>query len=173
MTGRAHHMRLRWNDEDEPECGAEPDSVLEESKPPDWAESLQQGMIQLLEKLELRQRHYSLIGSLSARVTALEERVSQPSSGPILVPIMTFEPEPFELVRDMLAVVQPMDDEFMACFFDANVNAGGCNQVEAMENLKDSLLSRFEYLDGQPTEKLGPALVKQLAVLRAFIRRKN
>jgi putative addiction module component (TIGR02574 family) len=89
----------------------------------------------------------------------------------LVVPITTFEPEPFEVLKEIKAVVQQEDEEeFSATFFDGNVNAAGSNQVEAIENLKDILLSRFEYLNVQPPEKLAPPLRKQIAVLREFIR---
>lgn len=91
----------------------------------------------------------------------------------VVVPISTFAPVPIEVLKEIKAVVQPDDDEFTATFFDANVNAAGCNQVEAIENLKDLILSRFEYLNAQPPAKLGPALAKQIAVLRDFIRRRS
>ncbi len=115
-------------------------------------------------------RKSSQIGALMARIAALEERVSDSS---LLVPIQTFEPEPFELIKAITVVIQPVDDEFSASFFDANVNAAGSNECEAVDNLKETLLSRFDYLDSQPAEVLGPALLKQLAALRAFVRRKE
>jgi hypothetical protein len=95
-----------------------------------------------------------------------------PKLGSIIVPITTFAPEPVEILKEIKVVVQNDEDEYIATFFDANVNAGGCNQVEAFENLKDLILSRYDYLNSQPPEKLGPALAKQISVLREFIRRK-
>ena len=115
-----------------------------------------------------------MANNLSTKVRALEARVEELEKRPsLIVPITTFDPEPFELLKEIKAVVQASEDEYTASFFDANVNAAGCNEAEAIDNLKDLLLSRFDYLDGLPPEKLGPALAKQIAVLRTFIRRRG
>jgi len=90
----------------------------------------------------------------------------------VLVPITSFAPEPYSVLKEIRVVIQTDDDEFSATFFDANANAAGCNRVEALENLKDVLLSRFEYLSEQAPEKLAPPLAKQIAVLRQFIARR-
>lgn len=112
--------------------------------------------------------------ALETRVLELERRFSLVGHGhSLVVAITTFAPEPYEVLKDIRAVVQPSDDEFVATFFDANVSAGGCNDVEAVDNLKDLLISRFEFLDTYPPEKLGPGPAKQIAVLREFIRRRT
>ena len=105
------------------------------------------------------------VESLNSKTAPLESR------GCFIVPIETFAPEPFELLKEIKVVVEESEDEFIAGFYDANVSAGGSNPQEAFENLKDLLLSRFDYLDEIPSEKLGPAPRKQIAVLRQFIRR--
>jgi hypothetical protein len=46
----------------------------------------------------------------------------------IIVPIVTFAPEPFDIIKEIPVVVQPTDDEFSATFFDANINTQGCNE---------------------------------------------
>lgn len=109
--------------------------------------------------------------SLMESVSEQTNHRSNPAS--LIVPITTFAPEPYEVVKEIKAVVQESDDEYTAGFFDANVHAGGCNQQEAIENLKDLLISRFDYLNSQQTTKLGPALAKQIAVLRECIRKKD
>jgi hypothetical protein len=52
------------------------------------------------------------------------------------------------------------------------MNTTGCNETDAVDSLKEMLLRRFDYLDHMPMEKLGPAMIKQIAVLRTFIRRR-
>jgi hypothetical protein len=110
-----------------------------------------------------------------AKGTAVGERPKPPTRGHVslIVPITTFTPESFELTRDILAVIEESDDEYIASFYDANVSAGGSNQEEAIANLKDLLLSRFDYLDRLSPEKLGPGPRRQFAVLQEFIRRRN
>ncbi len=94
-------------------------------------------------------------------------------SGSFIVPISTLAPEPYDLLKEIRVVVQPSDEEFLASFFDANVNASGCNETEAVDCLKDMLIRRFEYLESLPSVKLGAGPSKQLAVLRFFIRRRS
>ena len=91
----------------------------------------------------------------------------------IVVPVATFAPEPYELLQRLEVVVEPSGDEYVATFFDANVNAGGCTEPEAVDNLKDTMLSLFEYLASRPAKRLGPGPTKQLAVLRDFIRKRE
>lgn len=109
---------------------------------------------------------------LSARVQALEEKAAaHPSS--FTVPITSFAPEPFMALGEIKAVLEESDGEWIASFYDANVSAQGCNQQEAIDNLKDALLSAFDYLDGVPDAKLGPGPKRQIAVLRQFIGRRG
>ena len=89
----------------------------------------------------------------------------------IIVPITTLDPEPFELTRDVMVVVQPDDDSFVATFFDANINASGNTQVDAVANLKDLMIAIFETLENE--KKLGKGPAAQLAILRGLIRRKG
>jgi len=113
-------------------------------------------------KLKATSRLNALEARLSVLESKLAETLTREGSGR---PITTFEPEPFEVLREIKAVVQKVDeDEFIATFFDANVSAAGCNQLEAVENLKGILLSRFEFLDDLPPKKLGPGPAKQIAV---------
>ena len=104
----------------------------------------------------------------------VKERVrKREQPGSIIVPITTFEPEPFDLLRPIHVVVQPSDEEYIATFFDANVNAEGANQVEAVEHLKDVMLHHFEHLSALPKKKLGPGPVRQLRILQSFIKQRG
>jgi len=100
--------------------------------------------------------------------TIASEPVADPRS--ILVPIATLAPEPYDLLREIMVVVQPDDDSFVATFFDANINASGNTQVDAVANLKDTMIATFEALEREPKLGKGPAI--QLAVLREVMRRK-
>jgi hypothetical protein len=106
--------------------------------------------------------------ALEARVIALEARQE-----PILVPITTLEPEPFELLKEIKVVVEPSDEEYVASFIEANVNASGCTAADSINNLKDVLLGKFDFLDRLPPDKLGPGPAKDIAVLRTFLRRRT
>ena len=104
--------------------------------------------------------------SLKCRLAQLEE------SAPVIVPIETLAPEPYELLKPFHAVVQPCDDEFVATFYDANISASGATQDEAVTNLKDMVVAGFETLTEHEAGRLGRGLVKQLRVLKEFMRRK-
>ena len=90
---------------------------------------------------------------------------------PAVVPVVTFAPEPFELLRDLPVVVQPVEEYFTATFFDANISTSGETQEEAVANLKELILDIFESLEAEPEERLGPEPARQKAVLARLIRR--
>jgi hypothetical protein len=120
------------------------------------------------------QARQARLEEIEAQVQTLQARVAElerPRS--VIVPITTLAPEPFELTKPIQAVVEAHDGDYIASFYDANVNASGCNEQEAIENLKDLLVSRFEYLDRCADRKMAPVLARQRAVLREFIRRRN
>jgi len=86
----------------------------------------------------------------------------------VLVPIQSLDPEPFELTKPILALVEPSDDEFIASFSDANIAATGETQGDAIANLKDMLVATFELLESE--KKLGAEMRRKQSVLAAFVR---
>jgi predicted RNase H-like HicB family nuclease len=90
---------------------------------------------------------------------------------PLVVPISTFAPEPFAVVKDFGVVVQPADASFVATLFDANIGASGETPEDAVQNLKDCLLNAFTVLEARERE-LGLEPRRQLAVLRSLICRR-
>ncbi len=101
------------------------------------------------------------------------EKLRKRKGTSLVVPITTFAPEPYDVIRRLEVVVQPSDEEYIATFFDANVNASGCTETEAVANLKDVMLALFEYFASLPAKRLGPGPKRQFAVLRKFIRRRR
>ncbi|MBM4045752.1 MAG: hypothetical protein FJ279_11605 [Planctomycetes bacterium] len=102
---------------------------------------------------------------LEARLTDLQSRTS------IIVPIESFAPEPIEVIKPFHVVVQNKGDGFVATFFDANINASGETEEEAVSNLKDMIAGTFECLDRRlKAAQLGPGPRKQISVLRKFIK---
>jgi hypothetical protein len=89
----------------------------------------------------------------------------------IVVPITTLAPEPFELLREISVVVQPVEHGYTATFFDANINSSGDTQEEAVSNLKSLVVEIFSDLESEPAARLGPEPVRQLKVLSMFLRR--
>jgi hypothetical protein len=110
---------------------------------------------------------------MTPMLPALKDDTCLEIDGSVTVPIQTFSPEPFEVLKEIKAVIEESDDEYIASFFDANVSAGGSNQQEAIDNLKENLLNRFDYLGSLPPERLGIGPQKQLAVLREYIGRRG
>jgi hypothetical protein len=124
----------------------------------------------MAESLKVRQeflRVQEQVATLSRDVETLKRANTQ-----VIVPIQTFAPEPYELLKPLQAVVKPNDDEFEACLFDANLTALGANESEAIDNLKALILDVFEALSSRPATQLGPAPARQLAVLREFVRKR-
>jgi hypothetical protein len=90
-----------------------------------------------------------------------------------VVPINTFEPEKYELLKPILVSVFPVDEEFEAGWYDANIHTSGENEEEAVNNLKSLILDYFDSLSKEPEEKLGIEPKRQLAIIKAFIQKTN
>lgn len=103
------------------------------------------------------------IAELKGRCELLE-RLS-----PILVPIETFAPEPYEVIKPFHVVVRLQDTEYIASFFDANLSASGDTQMEAIVNLKDIITFTFDILTTENEEELGPGPLQQKKVLGEFM----
>ena len=116
------------------------------------------GVLKPLERLELGEHQQVQI-------------VVESESSSLVVPITTLDPEPFDLLRDIPVVVQPTDDGFLATFFDANIGITGDTREEAVANLRLLLADVFDELEKEEA-RLGPDLVRQLAVLRGFMKRR-
>jgi predicted DNA-binding antitoxin AbrB/MazE fold protein len=111
-----------------------------------------------------------LSGVLAATgIPDLAEHFGSPS---VVVPITTLEPEPFDLLRSIPVVVQPTADGYLATFFDANIGITGDTKEESVANLRVLLVDVFEELEEKQAQ-LGPQLVRQLAVLRSFMKRRT
>jgi len=89
----------------------------------------------------------------------------------ITVPVQSFFPEPIEIIKPFNVVVRSAGEDFIATFFDANVNASGDTDEEAFSNLKDMIVATFELLTRTVSQnELGPGPSKQLGVLKEFLR---
>lgn len=87
--------------------------------------------------------------------------------------IESFFPESIKVLRPLKILVRSEGDDFLASFFDANINASGDTAAEAILNLKDMIVATMDLLDGLPKEKLGPGPKRQIDVLRHFLERSN
>jgi hypothetical protein len=109
---------------------------------------------------------------IESEILALREQCKEFRVGrSILIPVETLAPEPFDLKRAFLVVVAPVEDEFEATFFDANIGTTGDTEEEAVRDLKALMVDTFEYLERNES-RLGPEPARQLAVLRELIQRR-
>jgi hypothetical protein len=140
---------------------------------PNWEQAFRVAINRLTAEVATRAHQFLRLATLEKDVQELKASVKALIEQRVItVPITTFAPEPYELIKAMKAVVQPVEDEFVATFFDANINASGGTQQDAVANLKDMMLGLLEVLEEEPADKLGKEPARQLAVLREFIRRK-
>ena len=87
----------------------------------------------------------------------------------IWVPVESFAPEPYEVLRRFTAVVTPLEEGFEAGFYDANIHASGDTEQEAVENLKSLLLDYFDRLNDLDDSELGPEPKRQKRILNVHI----
>jgi hypothetical protein len=120
-----------------------------------------------LEKLNRR------LEQLCDRVTNLTSCVNDYRSRPTILPISTFAPEPYEMLGAINIILRQEDDGFIASFAEANINASGGTQAEAIEMVKDVILGTFDRLTGKDDDELGPGPLRQKQVLSALIRQTN
>lgn len=117
-------------------------------------------------------------GVSGGRFTRKGVSVALPSHLPrfMLYIITSIDSDKYAIASEIPVIVREIGDEndnYVARFPDANVNASGDTPDEAMTNLKSILLAKFEYFSSLPSERLGPEPRRQLAVLKSFIRRKR
>lgn len=133
----------------------------------DWHHEIHELLNRITDDLQINPQVITLekeIELLKNRITKLEENKS------IIVPIETFAPEPYELLKPFHIVLQQDEDEFIASFFEANLGASGDTKKEAIDNLKDIIISTFEILKEHKESQIGPEPFRQLKVLEEFIR---
>lgn len=90
----------------------------------------------------------------------------------IWIPIESFAPEPYEVLRPFTAVITPLEEGFEAGFFDANIYASGDTEEEALTNLKSILLDMYDRLAQLDESQLGPGPAKQKQMLTLHIRKR-
>jgi hypothetical protein len=105
---------------------------------------------------------------LEDRIADLGTRIERRADAKI-VPVQTFAPEPYTLLKPMSVLIEDSEDGYLASFFDANIGTSGETEQEAFENLKSLVLDIFDSLSREAPERLGPEPARQLAVLRSFI----
>ncbi len=95
------------------------------------------------------------------------------AEAPIIAPIESLAPEPYDIYKPIHTVVRKQGDEYIATFYDANLSASGDTDTEAIYNLKDIIVGTFEILSSHERIDLAPGPARQLDVLESFIRIKR
>jgi predicted RNase H-like HicB family nuclease len=90
---------------------------------------------------------------------------------PISIPINTFHPAPYEILKPFYVVLKPDDNEFIAYFPDANISASGSTIDEAVFNIKDMITVTFDLLIDRKKEELGAIPRHQIQVLKHFLKK--
>ena len=120
------------------------------------------------------------LDELCERVTGIESKVEQVLKRlgelgalrrSFLVPIESLEPEPYEILKPLTAVVMEEEGEFEAAIFDLSIFASGDTEEEAIANLKETLLDTFDQLNELPDTRLGKGPLRQKGLLNKCIRK--
>jgi hypothetical protein len=156
-------------EEEEPWPALSPPDICSPGQTEEAAEGWESAFRTAIELAAAKRRDAIRLQRLERAVEELQGRAK--SCWSTTVSIASLAPEPFDLIKPIPVIVQPSDDEFIASFFDANINASGCTETDAVANLKDVMLGTLEVLLSQPPDRLGPGPTRQLAVLSEFIRR--
>jgi hypothetical protein len=107
------------------------------------------------------------IDDLKRDVEALREVAF---NGGVIVPLGSLAPAPIYVIKPFYVHIRIEDDCYLASFVDANINASGESEFDAIEMLKDAIVSTFQlFIDNEPSLGRGPT--RQLAVLREYMRR--
>ncbi len=140
----------------------------------DW-ESAIPGLLHALQKTLLaRWKEISKIEVLTREILLMKNRIAKiEAEAPIIAPIESLSPEPYDIYKPIHTVVRKQGDEYIATFYDANLSASGDTDTEAIYNLKDIIVGTFEILSSHERIDLAPGPARQLDVLESFIRIKR
>lgn len=138
---------------------------------PDWQVKLPVAIESFYQTILSKWKLDVKIKALEREMAVLQNRIKNvESQQPVIIPIETLAPEPFDIIKPFQAVIRPFQGEFIASFFDASINASGETIDEAYLNLKEIIVSTFEMLLSHKTAELGPIPFRQLKVLSSFIK---
>ncbi len=129
--------------------------------------------------IELKPEHRARLADLAARkgakgfssiiAEAIDAYLGSESHHIETVPITALPTTGLKLPRDIPIVIEPVDDGFVATFFDANLSMSGDTQEEAFSNVRGLIIDIFSDLASEPAGRLGPGPKMQLQALRSFI----
>jgi hypothetical protein len=115
---------------------------------------------------------FQCVSSIASKMDAVMTELGElRKAKTYVVPLTTFAGEPLQMKLNIPAAIEGDGEEFTASFFEANVSASGETQADAIANLKESLVSKFEFLESLPENEMGPLPARQWEVLRNVLAR--
>ncbi len=140
----------------------------------EWQEKLSQALTNFVKVTKPRLLELARLEAHEREIMLLKDRcVNLERTAPVILPVQSLAPEPYEIIKPFHVVVRAEDDEYVASFYDANLAASGESREEAFANLKDTIVATYVILESYEKNQLGPGPTHQLEVLRAFIGKRS
>jgi predicted RNase H-like HicB family nuclease len=115
---------------------------------------------------------FQCVTAIASKMDAMMKEVAEiRKARTFVVPLTTLAHEPLRMRLNIPATIEGYGEEFTATFSEANVSASGETEADAIANLKESLVSTFEFLESLPENELGPLPARQWGVLRNVLTR--
>jgi hypothetical protein len=106
---------------------------------------------------------------MPADLEEADRDVSEIPHSRLRLQISTLDPEPLDLVSPISVVIEESDGSFIATFLEASLAASGDTEAEAIEGLKDRIITTFERLKSKHDNQLGPVPLRQKQILTSLI----
>jgi len=140
---------------------------------PDWAKEVSELLTKVVTIIVEKRKQEFRFNLLQAELSHCRKRIQRLESLQTkIIPIDSFAPEPYDLLKTILVTVHSVEGEFEAGWFDANIHFSGDNEEEAVRNLKSLILDSFESFSGKRPDILGPEPTRQLAVMKEYIQKR-
>lgn len=113
------------------------------------------------------------LDSIERQLEKVSELLNRQTRRVYSIPVNDLAQNEWKLEKTlMITVEQHSEEDFIACFYDADVYGYGDSIPEALDDLKERLVNQLEFLLEQEKQAtLGPIPQKQLDVLRRLIKK--
>ena len=137
-----------------------------------WDEALNAAVQSLVADIAEKRGRIATMEKIENEIVELKKQIAELRLPAIQATIASLTPEPYVLLKNIPIVIHSEENDFTATFFDANIAMSGDTREEAVTNLKAIIIDTFESLEEEESI-LGPEPVKQLALLRDFLKRRD
>lgn len=139
-----------------------------------WSGNFRSALMNLGKDVSTGMHELIRIQTLESEFRTIKQRLKNLEENKfIIVAVDTLTPDPYIVEKPFHVVIKNEGDSYIASFYDANINASGDTEEEALANLKDILVCLYNKLNSIREDKLGNAMLKQRKILNEFIRCKN